>query len=125
MAVHTRHMTVEEFDRFVTLPENADRLFEFIGGEVTSSQRASAIAYNLGFLIRLHWRTNNVAGLITGADGGYEVAGERYIADVAFVSSARQAELSDQPYSPIPAIWPSKSCRHPIRPTRCASRPDS
>lgn len=105
MAVQTRRMSIEEFDRFVTLPENAERLFEYIGGEVVevvSSQRASAIAYNIGFFIKLHLRTHDIAGLVTGADGGYMIAGERYIPDVAFVSRARQAEPSDQPYSPVP-----------------------
>ncbi len=105
MAIQTRRMSVEEFDRFVALPENAERLFEYIGGEaveVVSSQRASAIAYNIGFFIKLYLRTNNMGGLVTGADGGYEIAGERYIPDVAYVSGARQAEPSDQPYSPIP-----------------------
>ncbi|MBK8031699.1 MAG: hypothetical protein IPK17_19865 [Chloroflexi bacterium] len=35
MAVVVRNlrMTVEDFDQFVDLPENADKLFEFIGGE--------------------------------------------------------------------------------------------
>ena len=34
MAVGTGRLTVEEFDRWVDLPENADRLFEYIGGEI-------------------------------------------------------------------------------------------
>ncbi len=105
MAVQTQRMTVEEFDEFVGRPEHADKLFEYIGGEVVevvSSQRSSAIAYNVGFFIKLHLRTHNIAGLVTGADGGYEVAGERYIPDVAFVSAARQAEPSEHAYSPIP-----------------------
>ena len=105
MAVQTQRMTVEEFDEFVGRPEHADRLFEYIGGEVVevvSSQRSSAIAYNVGFFIKFHLRTNNIAGLVTGADGGYEVAGERYIPAVAFVSTARQSEPSGRAYSPIP-----------------------
>jgi len=105
MAVQAQRMTVEEFDEFVGQPEHADRLFEYIGGEVVevvSSQRASAIAYNVGFFLKLHLRTNNIAGLVTGADGGYEIAGERYIPDVAFVSASRQAAPSERAYSPIP-----------------------
>jgi hypothetical protein len=36
MAVVERNlrMTVEEFDQFVDLPENADKLFEYFGGEI-------------------------------------------------------------------------------------------
>lgn len=33
MAVH-KPMTVEEFDQFANLPENSDRILEYIGGEI-------------------------------------------------------------------------------------------
>jgi hypothetical protein len=74
-------MTLEEFDRFVELPENADRLFEYIGGEVAevvSNQRSSSIAYRLGIFIGMYLLQNDVGGVATGADGGYMIAGERY-----------------------------------------------
>lgn len=96
-------MTVEEFDQFVMLPENAERLFEYIGGEVVevvSNQRSSAIAYTLGTFIKMYLMRNKI-GFVTGADGGYVIAGERYIPDVAFVSKARQSEPSEQAYSSI------------------------
>ena len=32
MAIATNPIPVEEFDRFVLLPENAERMFEYIGG---------------------------------------------------------------------------------------------
>ncbi len=35
MVVQTRPISVEEFDDFVDLPQNADRLFEYIGGQVS------------------------------------------------------------------------------------------
>ncbi|NLX10966.1 MAG: Uma2 family endonuclease [Chloroflexi bacterium] len=105
MAVHIQHITVEEFDEFVTLPENAERLFEYIGGEVVegvSNQQSSAIAYRLGLLVGMYLLQNNIGMVGTGADGGYRIAGERYMPDVAFVSKDRQPEPSDQAYSPIP-----------------------
>lgn len=105
MAVQSQRMTVEEFDQFVMLPENANRLFEYIGGEVVevvSNQRSSAIAYRLGVFVGMYLLQNNVGVVGTGADGGYRIAGERYIPDVAFVSKARQPELSEQAYSSIP-----------------------
>lgn len=104
MAVQSQRMTVEEFDQFIAQPENADRLFEYIGGEVievVSNQRASAIAYRLGVFIGMYLLENQVGGVATGADGGYVIAGERYIPDIAFVSAARQTEPSDRAYSPI------------------------
>ncbi|WP_119065746.1 Uma2 family endonuclease [Aggregatilinea lenta] len=105
MAVQSQHMPVEEFDRFVMLPENVDRLFEYIGGEaveVVSNQRASAIAVTVAFYLKLHLRENALPGIVSGADGGYVIAGERYIPDVAFVSAQRQPEASERPYSPVP-----------------------
>jgi Uma2 family endonuclease len=27
-------VTIEEFDEYINLPENADKLFEYIGGEI-------------------------------------------------------------------------------------------
>jgi len=104
MVVQSQRMTVEEFDQFVAQPENTDRLFEYIGGEVievVSNQRASAIAYRLGVFIGMYLLQNQVGGVATGADGGYVIAGERYIPDIAFVSAARQTEPSDRAYSPI------------------------
>lgn len=104
MAVQTQRMTVEEFDRFVTLPENADRLFEYIGGEVVevvSNQRSSSIGYWLGVFIGMYLLQHDVGRVVTGADGGYMIAGERYIPDLAFVSRTRQSEPSDKAYSPI------------------------
>jgi Uma2 family endonuclease len=104
MAVQAQRMTAEEFDRFVELPQNASRRFEYIGGEtveVVSSQYASQIAARINGFIFIYLLHNSI-GFLTGADGGYVVSNERYIPDVAFVSRQRQAQVSDQPYSPIP-----------------------
>jgi Uma2 family endonuclease len=104
MAVQAQRMTAEEFDRFVELPQNASRRFEYIGGEtveVVSSQYASQIAARINGFIFIYLLHNSI-GFLTGADGGYVVPNERYIPDVAFVSRQRQAQVSDQPYSPIP-----------------------
>lgn len=105
MAVHTTSMTVDQFDRFVELPENADKLFEYIGGEVVevpSNPYVSEIAYNVGFAIKLYLREHGVAGHVTGEAGGYMVSGERYAPDVAFTSKEKQAELATQGYNPNP-----------------------
>lgn len=103
MAVQERPYTVAEFERFVELPENADRLFEYIGGEIVeavSNTYASAVAARINYWIS-HYVVQHESGHVTGADGGYVVAGERYIPDVAFVAKTRQPQL-DRPYCPIP-----------------------
>ena len=54
MAINRQPVTVEEFETFINLPENADKLFELIGGEVIevpSNPYASYIASKiLGYL---------------------------------------------------------------------------
>lgn len=88
--------TVEEFDAFVSLPENHERLFEYIGGEiveVVSNPYSSKIAMLVGGYIQIYLVQNDI-GHLTGADGGYMVSGERYIPDVGFIRYAKQPELS-------------------------------
>lgn len=104
MGLQPQHMTVEEFDRFVLLPENADRLFEYIGGAVVergSNQRSSSIGYWIGVFIGMYLLQHDVGKVATGADGGYMIAGERYIPDIAFVSKSRQSEPTEDAYSTI------------------------
>jgi Uma2 family endonuclease len=80
MVSPTKRMTIEEFDKWVFLPENLDKSFEFIGGEiveVVSNNYSSEIAGEMLFQIKLFLRENKLKGHVTGADGGYIVSGER------------------------------------------------
>lgn len=102
MAVQTRRTTVEEFDQFVQLPENADRRFEYVGGEiieVVSNNYSSLVAVRISARLLLFVETNGL-GYVTGADGGYIVNGERYIPDVAFISKQKQPGPSHATYNP-------------------------
>jgi Uma2 family endonuclease len=104
MAVQTRRMTVEEFDQFIQQPENAERLFEYVGGEiieVVSSNYSSEVAARILIEIGIFVKNKNM-GRVTGADGGYMVSGERYIPDVAFISKEKQPEPSHEAYNPTP-----------------------
>jgi len=100
-----RPMTVEEFDEFVLRPKNIGGDFEFIGGRIydtLSSPLASATAARIGGFLGIYLLQNDI-GHLTGADGGYIVSGERYIPDVAFISYAKQPELSyADGYNPNP-----------------------
>ncbi len=103
MVARTRY-TPAEFERFVSLPENAERRLELVEGdivEVVSSSYSSETAANLLAEIRLFTKVHKL-GRVTGADGGYVVGGERYIPDVAFISFARQPEPSHAAYNPQP-----------------------
>ena len=97
--------TVDEFDEFVALPENADRLFEFIGGEiieVVSNNYSSEIAALILYFIQAYIREHGIHGRVTGADGGYIVAGGRYIPDVAYISFKKQPHPSHEAYNANP-----------------------
>jgi Uma2 family endonuclease len=97
----------EDFDfvAFTQLPENIGRDFELIAGEVVEkmvsrprqSQIAARLTRRVGAFV-----DDNQLGRVTGADGGYWVGPERYIPDVAFISSARQPVQPDDAYNPLP-----------------------
>lgn len=104
MAINQQAVTAEEFEIFINLPENTDKLFELIGGEiidVPSNTYASYIASKiLGYLF-MYLLTNDIGWTTTEA-GGYDIAGEKYAPDVAFVSYTKQKRPSKQGYNPNP-----------------------
>jgi len=106
MVTSTKHMTVTEFDEWVNLSEQAAHLYEFIGGEifeVPSNPYSSEVAGEILFQIKLFLRENKIDGHVTGESGGYEVSGERYAPDVAFIASEKQQYLPyKQGYNPNP-----------------------
>lgn len=88
-------ISVEEFDKWVNLPENVDRNYEFISGEiveVVSNPNSSSVGIILGAFITMFVLEHKL-GHPTGADGGYQVGDERYIPDVGFISFKRMPEL--------------------------------
>lgn len=101
-----KRMTVEEFEAFAALPENEDKLLEFIGGEVvevSTNPRGSKLGARMSGFLFVYLQQNDI-GHLTGADGGYWVAGERYIPDVGYISYARQPDElpSSGGYNPNP-----------------------
>jgi Uma2 family endonuclease len=106
MVVQERiRVPIETFEQFINLPENADRLFEYIGGEIVevpSNPYSSKIAMLIVGAL-LNYLQQNDIGHITGEAGGYRISGERYAPDVAFISYARQPELPyHEQYNPNP-----------------------
>ncbi len=97
-------MTAAEFERWADLPENRDRLFELINGEivvVTSNDYSSELAILIGHYLLAFVLPRNL-GRVTGADGGYMFGEDRYIPDCAYISYARQAAPSFKGYNPTP-----------------------
>jgi len=104
MALQIQHMTVEEFDEFAELPENRDKILEYIGGEVVevpSNAYASHYSQIVSGELYIFLKGKDL-GYLTGEAGGYMVSGERYAPDVAYISKAKQPELAQQGYNPNP-----------------------
>jgi Uma2 family endonuclease len=122
MVTPTTRMTVDEFDEWVNLPEQAEKLFELIGGEifeVPSNPYSSEVAAEILFRIKLFLRENHIEGHVTGEAGGYQVSGERYAPDVAYISSIKQEKLpykqgynSNPPDLAVEVISPNDSDRN-------------
>ncbi len=103
MVVQIKRETAADFDQFVELPENADKLFEYIGGEIVevpSNLYASLISARiLGFIFM--FLLQHDLGYVSGEAGGYMVSGERYAPDVGFISKAKGA-VAQRGYNPNP-----------------------
>ena len=104
MVFEAKRLTVAEFDEFVDLPANVDKLFEYIGGEIVevpSRPYASNIAGRVMMYIGNYVYEHDL-GHLTGKRGGYQISDERYAPDVAFISYERQSKLPISGYTPNP-----------------------
>ncbi len=100
-----RQMTAAEFEAYIALPENSERRFELIGGEIVevpSNPFVSEIAMRISIFIGMYLLQHAIKGRLTGEAGGYMVNGERYAPDVAYISYARQPQLAQKGYNPNP-----------------------
>lgn len=105
MDIPVKAATLADFERMILLPEYADKLLEFIGGEIVevpSNAYSSEISANIIFYLKLYLVQNRYDGHVTGEQGGYKVGKERYAPDVAYISSERQPELAEEGYNPNP-----------------------
>lgn len=79
--------TPEEFYAFRERPENSEKIFELINGEIVevpSNPFVSEVAQVIGFFIRLFLRQNKLRGHITGEAGGFYVNGQLLAPDVSY-----------------------------------------
>ena len=93
----TKTYTVEEFERFLALPENADRLFELIDGEIVEKMPTEEHGL-VGSNINAHlWNFNHQhkLGRVT-IEPRHQTPDNRYnsrLPDVAFTSKERALPL--------------------------------
>ena len=105
MLTQQNEMTIQEFIVFATSPENEDRNFEFIDGEVIemspSSARNSSLGQLLGFEVRLFCRDNNLPCDTAGGDGAFLIGGNTIAPDFAYKPTDMSSEYPD----PVPPLW--------------------
>ena len=94
-------MTAEEFEEWVRQPENTERHFELINGEMVekmaSQQKHSSVSTLLCSYITMHIHQNALPGFTTGETGGFDFGdGQRFLPDCAYVS---EGEPSSEVYS--------------------------
>jgi Uma2 family endonuclease len=109
MAVQTKiRQGVEQFWAFVAQPENAEKRWELIAGEIiemppsspTNSILAVRIARLLGNFVEPHG-----LGWVSGADSGYKLAVDMlFQPDAAFISKARAPKLPERFFEGAPDL---------------------
>ncbi|HVU14245.1 MAG TPA: Uma2 family endonuclease [Phototrophicaceae bacterium] len=103
---HTREkVTLEEFKQFVEQPENSDRLFELIYGEIIEVMPAttphSGIHSNITGYVRPFCREHRIPCYTTNGDGSYDVQGNVVAPDFAY----KQTPLINTYPDPEPPVW--------------------
>ncbi|MBZ0302363.1 MAG: Uma2 family endonuclease [Anaerolineae bacterium] len=116
MVAQPHVMTAEQFDEFLHRPENADRDFEFIAGEiieVPSNTQSSEIAITIAAYFKMYLIQNQIDGHVTGEAGLYRIGDERYAQDVAFKRTPTTTEHVDPnpPELVIEVVSPSDDPR--------------
>ncbi len=98
-------MTIQEFEQFALLPENAERRFELIDGEIV--EMAPGRTQNSGFGHLLTHKvfsfceTHDLPCYISGGDGDYDIQGHIICPDFAY----KPTPMSDDYPDPEPPLW--------------------
>jgi Uma2 family endonuclease len=97
--------TFDDFLAFIALPENEDRLFEFIDGEIieVSPGRTRNSGFGHLFAVKVHnfSEQHNLPCFTSGGDGAYSVQGHTVAPDFAY----KRTPLSDEYPDPVPPLW--------------------
>lgn len=96
--------TLAEFHAFANDPDNADKLYELIDGEIvkkTGYFTPSEIAVTIGMYIGI-WARETRLGYVTGADGSYAISDDNeFIPDVGYISKERLPDIPSRG-APVP-----------------------
>ena len=96
---------IDEFIAFAMLPENAERDFEFVDGEMIEKMPGttenSTLAFYLGFVVQSHCEKNNIPCYISGEAGAYRIGQNVLAPDFAYKPTPATNEYPD----PIVPLW--------------------
>ncbi len=105
MVLQTKPVTMNEFLEYVDLPENSDRLFELINGEIieVSPGRTynSGLPHLLSFEVRTFCVANNRPCYISGSDGAYRIGNNTVAPDFGYKPTPLSKDYPD----PAPPLW--------------------
>ena len=91
MAAETREkVTQAAFESFVNLPQNSERRFEWLDGEIVevlSNPFVSVIAARIIVFISMYLMQNALKGHVSAPDGGYIIDGQIFAPDVAYIDT--------------------------------------
>lgn len=97
--------TYDEFLEFVFRPENEERIFELIHGEIVEKMpgrtRNSGIPMIIAGNVYAFCREHNLPFFTSGADGAYRISGQVLAPDFAY----KRTSLSDDYPDPVPPLW--------------------
>ena len=97
MVIQEQRYTLAEFHTFSELPENRNRLFELINGEIVekaASFTPSKLAMRIG---RFIGNFADEIGYVTGADGSYILSEDyEFMPDVGYISKARLPQAPER-----------------------------
>lgn len=98
-------MTLKEFEQFVLLPENAERRFELIDGEIVEMApgrtQNSGMSYVLAHRVFGFCENHNLPCFISGGDGDYDIQGHVICPDFVY----KPTPMSDEYPDPAPPLW--------------------
>jgi Uma2 family endonuclease len=105
MVTKPRLYTIDEFEQFVAQPENQDRLFELINGEIIEVSpgrtRNSEFGHLIAVPVHMFCRENNLPCHTSGGDGAYNIQGHVVAPDFAY----KRTPMSDEYPDPVAPQW--------------------
>ncbi len=105
MAVEKQIITIEDFKQFVNEPENSDRLFELIDGEIIEKMPGRTLNSELrdliAYLVRHFCLEHKMACHTSGEAGAFRIGDRVIVPDFAY----KHTPMSDDYPDPVAPEW--------------------